>query len=172
MNDDPTSDTVPAAELRSRTAVYWRPMTGTTSMGAKKGEERSDWALRNSAWAWARSRLDWRRGQISGREIGLHLLQSRQTGLVVPVGGQCLQAHDQRPDPNDRYDSQGDQPPASPSTPLLAHRDHSIFQATVSESMGLAGLNGATDNGLRWYRNRPPNLRHQRPWRGLKGRGR
>ncbi len=48
---DPTPDTVPAAALRSWTARNCRPSTGRMVTGAKRGDERSDLAWLNSAWA-------------------------------------------------------------------------------------------------------------------------
>ncbi len=51
MNDEPTPDTVPAAELRARTERSCRPMTGTTVIGPNSGEDRAESAASNSARA-------------------------------------------------------------------------------------------------------------------------
>ncbi len=48
---DPTSDTVPAAALRARTDRICLPTTGTMVIGVNRGDERSAWALANSARA-------------------------------------------------------------------------------------------------------------------------
>ena len=140
----PRSDTVPAAALRARTDRNCRPITGTKVMGANRGDDRSAWALANSARAASSRCTD--PADVSSPGVSSLFTCSRLASpcLVVVVGRPRLHGQEPGPDHEHHHDGGDDQPRAPPPTDSLAHGNHSLTPGVGPRGRRSAGPHSST----------------------------